>query len=99
MQQQSAANAELRAIFQARVGDNFSHAHRCLTFARIARLGGDSAQVAQWASACAGAARGGCQMAAPGATDSPPCMPAVVGRMCHHPWRSFSGYGRGELAS
>ena len=45
---QQSETQELRAIFIQRVGQSFARAHRCLTFARIARVEGDSAGLARW---------------------------------------------------
>ena len=39
---------ELRAIFIERIGQSFARAHRCMTFARIARVEGDNAGVDRW---------------------------------------------------
>lgn len=46
--QQSDPHEELRAIFHARVRDSFAIAHRCLTYARIARQRGDQASLRKW---------------------------------------------------
>jgi hypothetical protein len=39
---------ELHTIFRSRVGDRFSHARRCLAYARQARQDGDSAEAQRW---------------------------------------------------
>ena len=46
--QQPDPHEELRAIFYARIRDSFAIAHRCLTYARIARQRGDQATLSKW---------------------------------------------------
>lgn len=44
----AAMQAELRAICHARVRKSFARAHQCMTFARIAHLEGNRAELVKW---------------------------------------------------